>query len=339
MSTSRPNSLNLPVVGIRALRRDLGQIGAGLGSGPRRLELAGIIGHRRHLDQRADAARAQDVRFDLGIGSGVVLLIANLGGERYGAVVEQHLRGDGSGYVARSIGNQPPQELLPEQIVSGVAQRRTHLPAPTASGGHDRGAAAAEVLRNQQRQLPAFGRNHVGENRRARLGSAGIFIVHQVGQLLPLGGVRGGVVHQAGNDAIDAGGRELGGGMGGAVPRIGLAMKRARLGGQRRRQQVGKLGRVPAAIRQRELTAEQQQAAAAAIDELVDQFLLGGSEIAGFHRPDDQSLVREKILRRAKESRRPVLWDRRFPGGRSCFRWCEPWRRSAPCGRPLPPGG
>ena len=190
-----------------------------------------------------------------------------------------------------------------------------------------------------KRQLSAFGRNHVGENGRARLGSAGIFIVHQVGQLLPLGGVGGGVVDQARDDAVHAGGRELGGGVGGAVLRIGLAMKSARLGGQRRRQQVGQVGGVPAAIRQRELTAEQQQAAAAAIHELADQFLLAGSEIAGFHRPDDQSLIGEKILRRGKESRRPVLWDRRFPGGRSCFRWCEPWRRSAPCGRPLPPGG
>ena len=42
------------------------------------------------------------------------------------------------------------------------------------------------------------------------------------------------------------------------------------------------LRRVPAAVGQRELTAQQQQAAAAAIDELVDQFLLSRTEIAGF---------------------------------------------------------
>jgi hypothetical protein len=143
-------------------------------------------------------------------------------------------------------------------------------------------------------KLAAFGRNHVGENGRPRLGSAGIFIVHQVGQLLPLGGVGGGVVDQAGNNAVHAGGRQFGGGMRGAVLRIGLAMKRARLGRQRRRQQVGKVRGVPAAIRQRELTAQQQQAAAAAIHELADQFLLAGSEIAGFHRPDDQSLVAKR---------------------------------------------
>jgi hypothetical protein len=84
------------------------------------------------------------MRFHLGIGSGV-LSIANLGGESYGAVVEQHLSGDGSCYVARSIRNQPPQQLLPEQIVGRVAEGRTHLPTPTASGGHNRGAAMTEV--------------------------------------------------------------------------------------------------------------------------------------------------------------------------------------------------
>ncbi len=80
---------------------------------------------------------------------------------------------------------------------------------------------------------------------------------------------------------------------------IGLAMKGAGLGGQHGRQQIGEVRGVPAAIRQRELAAQQQQAAAAAIHELADQFLLGGREIAGFHRPDDQSLVDEQVLRRA----------------------------------------
>ena len=282
---------------IGALGRDLGQVRAGLGRGPRGLKLAGTIGHRRHLDQRADAARAQDMRFDLGIGSGVVLLIANVGGERDGAVVEQHLRGDGSRHVAGRIRNHPAQKLLPEQIVRRVAQRRTHLPAPTASGGHDRGAAAAEILGDQQRQLPAFGRDHVGENGCARLGSAGIFVVHQVGQLLPFGGVGGGVVDQAGDDAVHAGGREFGGGVGGAVASDRPRDEKCRpaVGSMVGSRSVSARG-VPAAIGERELAAEQQQAAAAAIDELVDQFLLAGSEIAGFDRADDQSLIGEKIL-------------------------------------------
>ena len=59
---------------------------------------------------------------------------------------------------------------------------------------------------------------------------------------------------------------------------------------------------VPAAIRQRELAAEQQQAAAAAIHELANQFLLAGSEIAGFDRPDDQPLVGEQVFRAGRKA-------------------------------------
>ncbi len=63
------------------------------------------------------------MRFHPGIGRGIVLRIANLRGDRHGAIVEQHLRRDGRRHMARRIRNQPPQQLLPEQIVSRVAQR------------------------------------------------------------------------------------------------------------------------------------------------------------------------------------------------------------------------
>ncbi len=159
---------------LRALRRDFSQIRAGLRCRPCGLKLAGSIGHRRHLDQSADAARAEDVSFDFRIGRGIVLLVAHIGGDGDRAVIEQHLGGNGRGHMARSIRNHPAQKLLPEEIVRGVAERRTHLPAPTASGGHDRGAAVSEIFRDQQRQFFAFGRDHVGENLRARFGSAGM---------------------------------------------------------------------------------------------------------------------------------------------------------------------
>jgi hypothetical protein len=58
--------------------------------------------------------------------------------------------------------------------------------------------------------------------------------------------------------------------MGGAILRIGLAMKSARLGWQRGREQVGKVLGAQPPIRQRKLTAEQQQAASATIHELAD---------------------------------------------------------------------
>ena len=139
---------------------------------------------------------------DFGIRRGIVLGIADVSGDGYSSIVEQHLRGNRRGHVARSVGSHPAQELLPEQIVSRVAERRTHLPAPTASGGHDGGAAASEVFRDQQRQLAALGRNQVSQHGSARLGSARIFIVHQVRQLFPFGGVRSGIIHQASNDVI-----------------------------------------------------------------------------------------------------------------------------------------
>ena len=96
--------------------------------------------------------------------------------------------------MPRRIGNQPPQQLLPEEIVRRIAERRTHLPAPAAARRHDRGTAAAEIFRNQQRQLAALGRDHVGEHGCAGLGRAGVLVIHEVGQLFPLGGVGGGVV-------------------------------------------------------------------------------------------------------------------------------------------------
>jgi len=41
-----------------------------LGAEKAALELVWIIGHRRHLDQSAHAARSQDVRFYFGVGGG-----------------------------------------------------------------------------------------------------------------------------------------------------------------------------------------------------------------------------------------------------------------------------
>src|SRR5690348_462137 len=88
----------------------------------------------------------------------------------------------------------------------------------------------------------------------------------------------------------------------GAVLRIGFAMKRAAFERQRRRKHVNQLGRVPAPIRQRELAAEEQQTAAAAIDKLADEFLLVGSEVPGLNRTYDQALVNEQVFRARREA-------------------------------------
>src|SRR6185295_16863964 len=104
------------------------------------------------------------------------------------------------------------------------------------------------------------------------------------------------------DNAVGSRGRQLSGGMSSAVPRVGLSMKRARLRWQHGGEKIREIRRVPAAIGQCELTAEQQQAAAASIHEIANQCLLRGSEIAGLHRSDNQSLVCEKILRAGREA-------------------------------------
>ncbi len=80
------------------------------GADPRRLKLSRVIGHRRHLHQRADAARALKYAPRLSHrGAGLYCCIANFGGERHGAVIEQHLRRHRRGHVARRIGHHPAQ--------------------------------------------------------------------------------------------------------------------------------------------------------------------------------------------------------------------------------------
>ncbi len=128
----------------------------------------------------------------------------------------------------------------------------------------------------QQRHLLAFGRVHVGVNLRTRFGRAGLFVIHEVRKLLPFFGVGGGVVDQARDDAVDAIGCKFGCGVRLAVARILLAMEGAGLSRERGGQQIGDDVRGgPASIGERKLTAQEQKAAAAAIDEIVDQSAVG----------------------------------------------------------------
>ena len=83
------------------------------------------------------------MRFDFCIGRGIELLVADIGGDADSTVIEQHLGRDGRGHVAGGIGGYPAQKLLPEQIMRGVAEGQTHLPA-NCPGGHDCGAAMSK---------------------------------------------------------------------------------------------------------------------------------------------------------------------------------------------------
>src|ERR1700677_4295109 len=62
------------------------------------------------------------------------------------------------------------------------------------------------------------------------------------------------------------------------------------------RKQIRKARRSPASSPERGPATKQEQPSTAAIDKLLDQLLLGGSEIVCFHRPDHQRLVAKKIL-------------------------------------------
>ncbi len=66
---------------------------------------------------------------------------------------------------------------------------------------------------------------------------------------------------------------------GGQFRRRGIAMKRVLVIRQAHRQQVGKRSFLVATVGQRRPAAQEQQTAAAPIDELLDQILLRGSEI------------------------------------------------------------
>ncbi len=129
---------------------------------------------------------------------------------------------------------------------------------------------------------------HFRQHRRAGLGRAGLLIVHQVGKLLPALDVFRRVVDQPRDDAVRARRREL--------DRGRIAMKRVLAARQNNRKQIGKVRAGPAAVGQRKTAAEQQQAAAAPVDELADQVLLRQREVARFDRADDESLKAEKIL-------------------------------------------
>ena len=140
---------------------------------------------------------------------------------------------------------------------------------------------------------------HVGQDRRAGLGHAGLLVVHQIRKLLPALGVRRRIVDQPRDVVVHPGRRQLHGG--------GLDVEGVLRVGKNDRQQVREIRDAPAAVGEREAAAEQQQAAAAPIDELPNQLPLGRREIGRFDRTDDERLIGEQVLRARRKTLRQFL--------------------------------
>ena len=99
-----------------------------------------------------DAVRREEAGLHLGVVHGLVFLVAHLHAQGHARIVGQHGFGRGGGHLAGRVGHQVAEHLLPEGGVGLVGVVLPHLPAPAPPGGEDRGAAAAVILRHQQRQ-------------------------------------------------------------------------------------------------------------------------------------------------------------------------------------------
>ncbi len=79
------------------------------------------------------------MRFDLRVGRGLEVLVADVRGKMNAAIVEQHLIRDGGDDVSRRIGDEPAQQLLPEHVV------RRYRPAAGSSASARPGVASTAV--------------------------------------------------------------------------------------------------------------------------------------------------------------------------------------------------
>ena len=140
-----------------------------------------------------------EARLHLGVGHGLVLLVANLHAHGHAGVVGQHLFGRGRrspGRACRSPGSATTAARRSAWVLSvwssHIFQRQ--LPAVANSSG----AAAAVILGHQQRlwRLPC--RRGYQQRGGAGLGFADFLIIGQLRHLLPAVQVAGRVVIQAG---------------------------------------------------------------------------------------------------------------------------------------------
>src|SRR5262249_26237300 len=136
-----------------------------------------------------------------------------------------------------------------------------HLPSPRSLGGQDRRAPTAIVFRDEERHLFAR-RGHIRQHGGAWFRRAGILVIHQVRQLLPMLLVTVRVFVQTANDAVFANRGQL--------SSRWVTMERVLVIWQHHRKKIGHIGRCPTSVRQRRTARKQQGPSTAHIDELLN---------------------------------------------------------------------
>src|ERR1035441_3751005 len=202
-------------------------------------------------------------------------------------LVHQRLLRHRRHHLPRRIRRQPAQQLLPEQIVRRIVQRRTHLPTPCPRSRQHRRPPVPVALRHQQRHGPS--RRHLRQHRRTRLRRTRVLIVIQIRQLSPTIHIRRAIVQQPSNRTLRTRRRQL--------HRRILPPKSPLLVRHKRRKQIRHARRAPPAIAQRKPPAQKQQPSSALVHKLPQQLPLHRRKVVRLHAPDDDRLVLEQVLR------------------------------------------
>jgi hypothetical protein len=144
----------------------------------------------------------------LTVGLELILLAADFGAERDLRIIgKDGLGGGGEDGTGRTT-DEPAHQLLPEHFVGFIFERLGHLPAPSATGGHDGRSATAIVLGDEERRAAMIA-DGVNVNHRAGLDGSWILEIGEEGQFFPAFGVAGGILFDAKSEVVAAIGREF----------------------------------------------------------------------------------------------------------------------------------
>jgi len=252
-----------------------------------------LRGHQ--IRQRIRSVGPDDVGRYLGVYRSLELLVSHLCPQLDPSFVHEQALGGGSDHRPRRLRDQPAQKLLPEKVVRRIAKGFAHLPTPGATRRQNGRAAVAEALCDQQGQFAAA-RMEIRKHGGAGLRCTGILIIGEKGQFFPALGVLPRIIEQLGNGRVQTLRCQLNG----CSVTVEVVISRGKKG----RQHVVQGRRAPASIAQRKAAAEEQDAAASAIDILAQQFLLQGREITRVDRANDDARITEEILRPHRKATR-----------------------------------
>ncbi len=128
----------------------------------------------------------------------------------------------------------------------------------------------------------------VHQHHRARLGLARVLEIHHVGQLLPALDVLAGVFLEARDQAVAS--------LGSQLHRRADANEGVLAVGKNGGQELDVGGLLPAAVGERILAAQKQDAAATPVDEILDEGLLPGRQIRRIHTAENDAVEGEQFL-------------------------------------------